>query len=328
MAGPERALCRTLNRPGDPHHRPIRVPFDRGCQGLSTEPLECPGTCRPTTDADRHDGRSDHRPCARRSLDDNAGAHVIVERPLDAPPRLGHAQSATTGFHRRRRSDSAPGSRPRRRDQVASVGCKPRRSRGRPAGRFHLQTNRSPQRTVQCPAGRASDWSTMTAAITSAAPRGGPDPTEQIGEELVREQLTPMRGQEREHARPAGQMHGDRLHIQNLALSLGPSLHSKSIATSQSTGRGRPTTAASSDGDGEVAVVTDLLDLDVLTGVGRIDHVAGAEVHADVVQLGAEQDEVPGQQLARRDAHALVDLVAGVVVQGDAGVAPGPQRQA
>ena len=55
--------------------------------------------------------------------------------------------------------------------------------------------------------------------------RTTPPAREQIGEQLIGEQLPPMPGQEREHPARRQQVPGHRLHIQDLALRISPSLH-------------------------------------------------------------------------------------------------------
>ena len=69
---------------------------------------------------------------------------------------------------------------------------------------------------------------------------------EQIGEQLIREQLPPMPGQEREHPTRRQQMPSHRLHIQNLALRISPSLHHHIVpAADEQTGPTRDCSAPS-----------------------------------------------------------------------------------
>ena len=56
---------------------------------------------------------------------------------------------------------------------------------------------------------------------------------EQISEHLLRKQLPTVSGQEREHAPRRQQMPGHRLHIQDLALRIRPSLHPPILPTRQ-----------------------------------------------------------------------------------------------
>jgi hypothetical protein len=57
---------------------------------------------------------------------------------------------------------------------------------------------------------------------------------EQIGEQLIGEQLPPMPGQEREHPTRRQQVPGHRLDIQDLALRISPSLHHHIVPTTDS----------------------------------------------------------------------------------------------
>jgi len=65
--------------------------------------------------------------------------------------------------------------------------------------------------------------------------QAGPAPTrrEQIDEHLIREQLTPMRRQERKNAVRLKKMPGYRFRIQQLALTIRSPLHTKIITNNQ-----------------------------------------------------------------------------------------------
>ena len=61
--------------------------------------------------------------------------------------------------------------------------------------------------------------------------RRAPTGLEQISEHLLTEQLAPVRGQEREHPTRGQQMPRHRLHVQDLALRISPSLHPPILPT-------------------------------------------------------------------------------------------------
>src|ERR1700749_3821070 len=74
----------------------------------------------------------------------------------------------------------------------------------------------------------------------------------------------------------------------------------------------------------DVDAPVDLLDHDVLTEGGGVDHQAVAQVEADVADVGVEEHQVTGLELVARDVRALGPLVTGVVVQLDALLLVGP----
>src|SRR5690242_6221500 len=83
-------------------------------------------------------------------------------------------------------------------------------------------------------------------------------------------------------------------------------------------GRG---SAAGADRAGVVGPVV-RRDADVGAAVRSLDHVAVADVDPDMVQVAAEEHQVPRLELGLGDVPAFVPLGAGVVVEVDPGLRP------
>src|SRR4051812_35150534 len=71
----------------------------------------------------------------------------------------------------------------------------------------------------------------------------------------------------------------------------------------------------------------DRADLHHIAGLRGVDHLAVADVHAHVVQVGVEEHQVTRLELLPGDVDAGVELTAGVVRQVDADLRVGVHGQ-
>ena len=206
--------------PGDA--RLARAACSRGAVQCSAITAAAPGTSR-RDPADRRDQLGD------RVL---GGHRVIEHRGVQRPPGLARStpRSARPPPAPHQRSGSAGREAAnRRRQYVNVVAWNPAAVTGSPHAAFHRRSKvtASTVSSIRQPVQRLQHDHRGHHIGRHARPP--PTRREQVGEHLIREQLPPMPGQEREHAARPQQVPGHRLHIQQTPLILRSSLHHKII---------------------------------------------------------------------------------------------------